>query len=132
MLRKAGVLNEYRIWLKYYFASVLDNIERYVILAFQQEFSQYFQRWFGLLVDNLTKDARVDDKFTLIVEQDGYEQEVYYLSGSKKNRSGVKTCLEYSSAEHITSMESNLLILDEPTYGFRKDRMGKNYLSVSV
>ncbi|MEM0288224.1 MAG: hypothetical protein QXG05_08685 [Nitrososphaerota archaeon] len=84
MLRKAGLLNEYRIWLKYYFASVLDNIERYVILAFQQEFSQYFQRWFGLLVDNLTKDARVDDKFTLIVEQDGYEQEVYYLSGSKK------------------------------------------------
>lgn len=127
MLKKAGLLDEYRIWLEDYFAPTLNNIERHVMVSFQQEFNEYFQKWFGLLVEDPTKEARVDEEFTPIMEQDGYEQEVYYLSGGEKNSVALayRLALNTLVRKVSTSMKSNLLILDEPTDGFSKEQLGK-------
>ena len=127
MLKRAGLLDEYRIWLEDYFAPTLDNIERHVMISFQQEFNESFQKLFGLLVEDPTKEARIDEEFTPIMEQDGYEQEVNYLSGGEKNSVALayRLALNTLVRKVSTSMKSNLLILDEPTDGFSKEQLGK-------
>ncbi|MFH1328426.1 MAG: SMC family ATPase [Candidatus Bathyarchaeota archaeon] len=124
---KSGFLSEYTIWLRDYFIPTVENIERHVLITINQEFNQLFQHWFSLLVEDPTKDARIDEEFTPIVEQDGYEQDIYYLSGGER----TSVALAYRLALNIlvrkvsTGMKSNLLILDEPTDGFSKEQLFK-------
>jgi len=97
------------------------------MIAFQQEFNQFFQQWFELLVEDPTKSARIDEDFSSIVEQDGYEQNVNYLSGGEKTSVALayRLALNMIVRKVATSMESNLLILDEPTDGFSKEQLLK-------
>jgi DNA repair protein SbcC/Rad50 len=126
-VKKARLLAENRIWLADYFIKALESIERHVMIAFQQEFNQFFQQWFELLVEDPTKSARIDEDFSIIVEQDGYEQNVNYLSGGEKTSVALayRLALNMIVRKVATSMESNLLILDEPTDGFSKEQLLK-------
>ena len=126
-VKKARLLTENRIWLADYFIKALEAIERHVMIAFQQEFNQFFQQWFELLVEDPTKSARIDEDFSIIVEQDGYEQNVNYLSGGEKTSVALayRLALNMIVRKVATSMESNLLILDEPTDGFSKEQLLK-------
>lgn len=120
-------LDEHQIWLKDYFVPTLDNIEKHVMITINQEFNSHFQRWFNLLVDDPGKDARVDEDFTPIIEQDGYEQLVDFLSGGEKTSVALAYRLALNSIVQRVSigMKSNLLILDEPTDGFSKEQLFK-------
>lgn len=120
-------LEEYRIWLEDYFVPTLDNVEKHVMITINQEFNQHFQRWFNLLVEDPGKDARVDEDFTPIIEQDGYEQLVDFLSGGEKTSVALAYRLALNSIVQRVSvgMKSNLLILDEPTDGFSKEQLYK-------
>ena len=126
-VKKARLLTENKIWLEDYFMKALEAIERHVMIAFQQEFNEFFQQWFELLVEDPTKSARIDEEFTIIVEQDGYEQNVNYLSGGEKTSVALayRLALNMIVRKVATSMESNLLILDEPTDGFSKEQLLK-------
>jgi len=97
------------------------------MIAFQQEFNQFFQQWFEMLVEDPTKSARIDEDFSIIVEQDGYEQNVNYLSGGEKTSVALayRLALNMIVRKVATSMKSNLLILDEPTDGFSKEQLLK-------
>jgi DNA repair protein SbcC/Rad50 len=126
-IKKAHLLTENKIWLEDFFMKALEAIERHVMIAFQQEFNQFFQQWFELLVEDPTKSARIDEDFSIIVEQDGYEQNVNYLSGGEKTSVALayRLALNMIVRKVATSMESNLLILDEPTDGFSKEQLLK-------
>jgi DNA repair exonuclease SbcCD ATPase subunit len=126
-LKKARFLTENKIWFEDYLIKALEAIERHVMIAFQQEFNQFFQQWFELLVEDPTKSARIDEDFSIIVEQDGYEQNVNYLSGGEKTSVALayRLALNMIVSKVATSMESNLLILDEPTDGFSKEQLSK-------
>lgn len=125
--KKIGILKEYLIWLEDYFIPSLDLIERQVMLNINQDFDANFQKWFSILVEDPSKEASVDEEFTPIVQQDGYEQDIYYLSGGEKTsvalayRLALNTIVQRVS----TGMRSNLLILDEPTDGFSKEQLAK-------
>jgi exonuclease SbcC len=125
--KKADFLSEYEIWLSGYLIPTIENIERHVLVTINQEFGQLFQRWFSLLVEDPTKDARIDEEFTPIVEQDGYEQEIYYLSGGEKTSVALayRLALNMMVCKVSTAMKSNLLILDEPTDGFSKEQLSR-------
>ncbi|UCE57493.1 MAG: hypothetical protein JSW19_03830, partial [Candidatus Bathyarchaeota archaeon] len=120
-------LGEHQIWLKDYFVPTLDNIEKHVMITINQEFNNHFQRWFNLLVEDPGKDARVDEDFTPIIEQDSYEQLVDFLSGGEKTSVALAYRLALNSIVQRVSigMKSNLLILDEPTDGFSKEQLFK-------
>jgi exonuclease SbcC len=126
-VKKARILTENKIWLTDHFIKTLEAIERHVMIAFQQEFNQFFQQWFELLVEDPTKSARIDEDFSIVVEQDGYEQNVNYLSGGEKTSVALayRLALNMIVRKVATSMESNLLILDEPTDGFSKEQLLK-------
>jgi exonuclease SbcC len=126
--RKASErLREYVMWLEGYLMPTLEAIEKQVMLNINQEFNVHFQKWWGMLVEDPTKESRIDEEFTPLVEQDGYEQDYNYLSGGEKTslalayRLALNTIVQKVSA----GIKSNLLILDEPTDGFSKEQLFK-------
>ncbi len=120
-------LKDFHVWLNDYFVNTLALIERQVLVAINQGFSSQFQKWFNLLVEDPTKDVGIDEDFTPTVTQDGYDQDVDFLSGGEKTSAALAYRLALNSVVQQVSigMKSNLLILDEPTDGFSKEQLYK-------
>lgn len=120
-------LTEYVIWIRDYFIPTIETIETSVLASINEEFNEKFREWFGILVEDTTKDARIDEDFTPIVEQDGYEQDIQYLSGGEKTSIALayRLSLNFLVQKVSVGMKSNLLILDEPTDGFSKGQLYK-------
>lgn len=120
-------LYEYHLWLNDYFIPTLSLIEKHVMNENHKRFNAEFQKWFDLLMDDSTKTGKINEDFTPIIEQDGFEQEINYLSGGEKTSVALAYRLALNNIVKTASsgMESNLLILDEPTDGFSKEQLYK-------
>ena len=103
----------------------VEMIEKQVLMNINLEFDSQFQKWFGMLVDDPGKQAKIDEDFTPIIQQDGIDQEVSYLSGGEKTSVALAYRLALNSIVRkvSTGMHSNVLILDEPTDGFSKEQL---------
>ncbi|MFB0561081.1 MAG: AAA family ATPase [Candidatus Lokiarchaeia archaeon] len=121
------LLDEHRIWLQDYYTPTLESIEKHVMRNINQEFNRQLQRWFNILVDDPSKNVRVDEEFTPIIEQDGYEQNINFMSGGEKTSLALvyRLALNTIVRKVSTTMKSNILILDEPTDGFSKEQLFK-------
>jgi DNA repair protein SbcC/Rad50 len=131
--KKEGVQNQlnrlqyYHIWLNDYLIPTLGIIEKQVMQNIHQEFDENFKKWFNILMDDPSKTGKINEEFTPIIEQDGFEQEITYLSGGEKTSVALayRLALNYLVQKVSTGMKSNLLILDEPTDGFSKEQLFK-------
>ncbi len=119
--------SEYFEWLTVFFIPTILQIEKQVLLSILQSFNETYHRWYSILVEDPTKESRIDENFTPIVYQDGYDQEVGFLSGGEKTSIALAYRLTLNSLmrKETESLKSNLLILDEPTDGFSKNQLGK-------
>lgn len=119
--------SNYHNWLDEFFIPAVDRIEKQVLLSIQQNFNETYHRWYSILIDDPTKESRIDENFTPIIEQDGYEQDITFLSGGEKTSVALAYRLTLNSLmrQESESMKSNLLILDEPTDGFSKTQLAK-------
>ncbi len=120
-------LQDYYSWIKNFFVPTLEVIEQQVMLSIREEFETDFKKWYGMLLEDPNKDARIDEDFSPIVEQDGFEQEVDNLSGGERTSIALayRLALNRLVQKVSISMKSNLLILDEPTDGFSKSQLFK-------
>ncbi|QLH07273.1 AAA family ATPase [Nitrosopumilus ureiphilus] len=118
---------QFKEWLEMFFIPTISQIEKQVLLSILQNFNETYTRWYSILVEDPTKESRIDENFTPIVNQDGYDQEIGYLSGGEKTSIALAYRLTLNSLmrKETESMKSNLLILDEPTDGFSKNQLGK-------
>lgn len=115
-----------REWLEEFFIPTISLIEKQVLLTILQKFNETYHDWYALLVDDPTKESRIDENFTPVVEQDGYEQKIAFLSGGEKTSIALAYRLTLNFlVRDADSIKSNLLILDEPTDGFSKEQLGK-------
>ncbi|OEC86719.1 MULTISPECIES: AAA family ATPase [Methanobacterium] len=119
--------NDYHIWLNDYLIPTLSLIEKHVMQKRYEEFNCDFQKWFSILIEDISKTAKIDEEFTPIVEQDGFEQDINYLSGGEKTSVALayRLALNNIVQKVSTGMKSNLLILDEPTDGFSREQLYK-------
>ncbi len=119
--------NDYHIWFNDYLIPTLSLIEKHVMQKRYEEFNEDFQKWFGILIEDTSKTAKINEEFTPIVEQDGFEQDVNYLSGGEKTSVALayRLALNNIVQQVSTGMKSNLLILDEPTDGFSREQLYK-------
>jgi len=117
---KHAKFSNYYDWFKEFFIPTIDQIEKQVLLSIQQSFNEIYRRWYSILIDD-------SEEFTPIIEQDGYEQNVDYLSGGEKTSIALAYRLTLNSMmrQETDSLKSNLLILDEPTDGFSKTQLSK-------
>lgn len=120
-------LKDYHIWLNDYLIPTLSIIEKHVMQNIHLDFNENFKKWFGLLMDDPSKTGKINEEFTPIIEQDGFEQEINYLSGGEKTSVALAYRLALNNVVKnvSTGMKSNLLILDEPTDGFSKEQLYK-------
>jgi exonuclease SbcC len=123
---KAASLRDREIWLEEFFIPTLASIERHVMVSINREFDASFQRWFGMLVEDTGKEAKIDEEFTPIVEQEGFEQDVDFLSGGERTSVALAYRLALSQmVQKYAEAGPSSLILDEPTDGFSKEQLGK-------
>lgn len=124
---KYEIINNCNNWLKDFFIPTLEQVEKQVLRSIQHSFNSIYQNWFSVLIDDPTKQSRIDEDFTPLVEQDGYEQNIEYLSGGEKTSIALSYRLTLNSMirQETESLKSNLLILDEPTDGFSKTQLSK-------
>ena len=120
-------LENYQTWIKQFFIPTTDEIERQVLNSIRHDFNETFRNWFKILIDDSSKDSRLDEDFTPILEQDGFEQNFYNLSGGEKTSISLayRLSLNTMMRKNTESLRSNLLILDEPTDGFSKNQLSK-------
>ena len=123
---RSKMLREREIWLEDYFIPTVRVVEKSVLATINQEFDSLFKRWFGMLVSGPDKEVSVDEDFTPVVTQGGYEQDVRYLSGGERTSIALayRLALNVLSQRVSIGMKSNLLILDEPTDGFSREQLG--------
>jgi DNA repair protein SbcC/Rad50 len=112
-------------WMRDCFSGALDIIEKHVLASINEEFEQLFQKWFNMLIESPEINVRIDDNFTPLIEQSGYELDHKALSGGERTSVALAYRLALNAMVKKTSvtMKENLLILDEPTDGFSMEQL---------
>ena len=122
----AAALGERAIWLEEFFIPTLAAIEKHVMVSINRELASSFQRWFGMLFEDTGKEATIDENFAPLVQQDGYDQDVEFLSGGERTSVALAYRLALSQmVQKVVESGPTSLILDEPTDGFSKEQLGR-------
>jgi exonuclease SbcC len=119
---------ELSFWLEEQFIPLTITIEKQLMLSIHHLFNQLFQEWFSMLMDDENMASRLDDSFTPIVEQNGYEISFTNLSGGEKTSAALAYRLALNKVinDVIHDIKTkDLLILDEPTDGFSSEQLDK-------
>lgn len=125
---KISILKETKTWLSDYFNNLSIVIEKHIMQRVYHEFNELFKEWFSMLMESDIINVRLDEEFTPIIEQNGYETEVDNLSGGEKTSLALSYRLALNKVindciEDIRTKE--ILILDEPTDGFSSEQLDK-------
>jgi len=121
-------LDDINEWLNKYFITTVQSIEDHVLNTVNYKFNELFKDWFGLLVENTSKTVRVDEKFNPIIEhQNEFDQTFEGLSGGESAGIALAYRLALNSLirQQQTGFRPELLMLDEPTYGFSAEQLTK-------
>ena len=127
MRMRLDEFKQYELWLLEVFIPAVKLIETHVLASINNEFTSLFQKWIGHLLETGDISVRVDETFTPIIEQSGYEMDVASLSGGEKTSVALayRLALNVMVKKVCEAMQSNLLILDEPTDGFSGEQLSK-------
>lgn len=112
--------------------NVSSLIEKALFTKFYVEFNEEFEKFFKILIEDNELDVRLDDEFSPVVEQNGYEVDIKNLSGGERSslalayRLALRKIIE--SNLPVSQDRLSLLVLDEPTDGFSSyqvERLGE-------
>ncbi len=114
-------------WISGKFLEIVLFTEKQVMSTLKHEFSHLFSSWFASLVSD-SLSARLEDDFSPVIEQNGFEIDYQFLSGGE--RTAIALAYRLSLNQVINSLmsnikTSNLVILDEPTDGFSAQQLEK-------
>ncbi len=115
-------------WLSNDLTSLFDIIEKFLFRKFYSEFNDIFEEVFRKLIEDNNIEVRLDDTFSPIIEQNGYDLSISNLSGGEKSsvalayRFGLSFVIESNLSHKI---KLNFIILDEPTDGFSNTQVNK-------
>lgn len=126
--QKLSYLSEMQTWLEDYFVSLMDTLERHIMMQIYGQFNELFKTWFNVLIEDETISVRLDDEFTPIIEQNGYETFVENLSGGEKTAVALSYRLALNKVINDLVSEiktKDILMLDEPTDGFSSEQLDK-------
>ncbi len=121
-------ISQYQNWLEGYFINLMNIMEKHVMLQVYREFSDLFQQWFNILIEDETLNVGLDDEFTPFIEQNGYETNVENLSGGEKTAVALSYRLALNKVINDIIGEiktKDILMLDEPTDGFSTEQLDK-------
>jgi exonuclease SbcC len=123
-LKVADSLN----WIEEKFVPLMEAMEKSVMLAVQEEFNGFFQKWFSMVMGTENLSVYVDDRFSPVIEQEGYQTDYANLSGGEKTAVALAYRLALNKAINSlieTIRTKDVIILDEPTDGFSGDQIDR-------
>ncbi|MBW2982001.1 AAA family ATPase [Candidatus Woesearchaeota archaeon] len=126
--KKINYLSELQNWLEKFFIKLMGTIEKQVMLNIYHEFNELFENWFGMLMENENINARLDDNFTPIIQQNGYETDIEHLSGGERTAAALAYRLALNKVinDLMKGIKTkDMIILDEPTDGFSSEQLDK-------
>lgn len=115
-------------WVDGNFLSLMDVIEKNILLRVYADFDSFFQKWFEMIIDNPSLRVKLNDDFSPLIIQDGHEMDYAYLSGGEKTAAALAYRLALNQV--INNLMSDirtrdLIILDEPTDGFSSEQLDR-------
>lgn len=121
-------LSQKHDWLEGYFAPLMSTMEQHIMAHIHKEFNDLFKNWFSMLIEDENLSVRLDEQFTPIIIQNGYETSIDYLSGGEKTSIALSYRLALNKVINdiiSTIRTKDILILDEPTDGFSSEQLDK-------
>ncbi|MCG2717554.1 MAG: hypothetical protein L6408_01810, partial [Nanoarchaeota archaeon] len=115
-------------WLEKHFLTLMDIIEKNIMLKVHKDFDSLFQRWFNMIIDSDVLNSKLDPTFTPSIDQNGHDIDYGYLSGGEKTAIALSYRLALNQVINklMRNIKTNdLLILDEPTDGFSNEQLDK-------
>jgi exonuclease SbcC len=125
---KLAKTNDLKSWFEDYFISLADTIEKHILTRIYSEFNAFFQEWFNTLIEDETMSIRLDDSFSPVIEQNGYETWIDNLSGGEKTSVALSYRLALNKVinDFLSTIKTrDLIILDEPTEGFSSEQLDR-------
>ena len=123
LLEKLQKLQE---WLDKKFKSALEEIENKRMIMINEEFRVLFESWFHELLGEGDYEATIDEYFEPKIRYEKYDMPISSLSGGERTSVALAYRLSLNTmVKRTLGLESNILILDEPTDGFSKDQLYK-------
>ncbi|MEA3378594.1 MAG: hypothetical protein U9Q69_03040 [Nanoarchaeota archaeon] len=120
--------NKIKYWLEEEFTNLMLSIEKQIMLKVHCDFEELFEKCFFLIMDKEELSVKLDESFTPIFTQNGYETNYQYLSGGEKTAVALAYRLSLNQVINnlmATIKTKDLIILDEPTDGFSNDQLDK-------
>ncbi len=121
-------LIDLQFFLEKEFINLMEVIEKKIMLKAFSDFDKLFRDWFDILIDNELLKIRIDESFTPVIEQNGYDIDYLHLSGGEKTAAALAYRLALNQVINnlMTSIRTkDLIILDEPTDGFSEAQLDR-------
>lgn len=126
--KKLEYVSELQLWIEESFSKLMSTMEKHVMMSIYNEFNSLFNKWFSMLMGEEGINAKLDDNFAPVIEQNGYETSVEFLSGGERTAAALSYRLALNKV--VNDMMSgiktkDLIILDEPTDGFSAEQLDR-------
>jgi len=115
-------------WIDEFFVSLMSAMEKHVMVNIHSQFDGLFKNWFDMLMEDEAISVRVDEEFTPIIQQDGYETYIENLSGGERTSVALAYRLALNKVINDIVAEiktKDIIMLDEPTDGFSTEQLDK-------
>jgi exonuclease SbcC len=106
----------------------MEIMEREFMESLRVQFESYFSKWLESLLEGNDIEALIDEDFTPILRQEGFDADYDSLSGGE--RTSVALAYRLALNRVINNLideikTQDLIILDEPTDGFSRKQLDK-------
>ncbi|MDO8660561.1 MAG: hypothetical protein Q7K43_01610, partial [Candidatus Woesearchaeota archaeon] len=115
-------------WIVDFFCPLMETMEKNVFITVWHDFNTLFQQWFSILIQDNLLTAHLDTTFTPLLQQNGYDTTIDFLSGGEKTAAALayRLALNKIINELLHAVQTkDLLILDEPTDGFSDEQLDR-------
>ena len=125
---RLAYISQFNNWISELFLNLMSSMEKHVMINIHSHFDELFKNWFSMLLEDETINVRVDEDFTPIIEQDGYDTFIENLSGGEKTAVALSYRLSLNKVINdvvATIKTKDIIMLDEPTDGFSTEQLDK-------
>ncbi len=125
---KLAYISQLINWIGEFFVNLMSTMEKHVMVNIHSQFDVLFKNWFDILMEDESINVRVDEEFTPIIEQDGYETYIENLSGGEKTSVALSYRLALNKVINdivVGIKTKEIIMLDEPTDGFSTEQLDK-------
>ncbi len=115
-------------WIDELFVNLMSTMEKHVMMSIHSQFNELFKNWFDVLIEDETISVMVDEEFTPLIEQDGYETYIENLSGGERTSVALSYRLALNKVinDIVADIKTkDIIMLDEPTDGFSSEQLDK-------